>query len=432
MSPTAVGILGMLALVVLISMGTHVGFTLIIIGFAGFAIVGGLDAAIGNMAILPFDKMNNYHFAVLPLFLLMSAFISRSGIGREAYETARAWVGQLRGGLAMATVGACGLFAAVSGSSLAGAVTMGKVSYPEMKRMGYSDRLSTGAIAAGGTLGILIPPSMGFVLIGILTELSIGKLFMAGLIPGILEVIFYMVTIYIMCRINPKLGPSMGKTTLKEKIVSFRLTWPMVVLFMLIMGGIYGGIITPTEAGGIGAFGALVITVVRRQLGVRDFFDSLMDTARLTGMILILLVGAYMFNTFMAITRIPFTASEFIGSLQLPPHAILGLIILFFIITGMFFDVFAVLILTIPVLYPIIEGLGMNLIWYSVIMVRVLEIGVITPPFGVNLFGLAGVIDVSVSDLYRGIIPFFIADLCHVALLVAFPALSTWLPRVMM
>ncbi len=432
MGQTEIGLIGIAALIALLMMGVHIGFALILVGFIGFSAIGGVNGAIHNLAILPFDRLNNYHFAVLPLFLLMGSFVAHSGIGREAYQFARAWMGHLKGGLAMATVGASALIAACAGTSAVGAILMGQVAYPEMKKMGYSKNLASGLIAAGGTMGILIPPSMGFVLIGILTELSIGKLFIAGIIPGILEATFYIITIFLLCKFNPSLAPASLDITWKEKWGSVRLTWPVVILFILIMGGIYGGVFTPTEAGGIGAFGALVISMSKRQLGLQGFWDSLMECGMTTAMIILMLVGAYMFNTFLAITQIPATISDFITGLSLPPIIILIVVVIFYIICGMFFDVIAVLVLTIPIMYPLMDAMGFNLIWYSVLMVRVIEIGMITPPFGINLFILTGVINEPLKVLYRGIIPFVISDFCHVALLIAVPSLCTFLPNMMM
>jgi len=432
MSPVEIGLIGIAAILIFILFfGVQVGFILIFVGFAGVAMITGFNASLSGMAITAFDRATNYDIGVIPLFLLMSAFISRSEIGKEAYDTARAWIGQAKGGLAMATVGACGLFAACTGSSLAGAVTMGKVAYPEMKRLNYDSKLSVGCIAAGGTLGILIPPSMGFILIGILTELSIGQLFIAGIIPGVLEILFYMATIYILCRFNPRLGPASARTTVKEKIFSLKLTWPVAILFLLIIGGIYGGVFTPTEAGAVGAFGAVVISLARRQLTRAGIFEALVETARIAAMILTLIIGAFVFNGFLAVTRIPYVASEFIVALGLNRYIILAIILFIYIILGMVFDIHAILILTIPILFPTVVALGFHPIWYGVLMVRIIEIGMVTPPFGINLFGLAGVIDVDVGTLYRGIIPFVIADICHVALLIAIPALSTFLPSIM-
>jgi C4-dicarboxylate transporter DctM subunit len=431
MSPEVIGLLGIAVLMVLIFMGVHVGFALILVGFAGAALVGGIVPALNNIAVITFAKTDNYSFAVIPLFLLMSSFVAESGIGKDAYDTARAWMGQAKGGLAMATVGATGLFAACTGSSLAGAVTMGKIAYPEMKRHGYDPSLAVGCCAAGGTLGILIPPSMGFIIIGILTELSIGQLFIAGIIPGILEVVFYCVTIYIICRYNPSLGPAAPKTTIKEKVGSLKQTWPVIILFMLIIGGIYAGVFTPTEAGGIGAFGAVAIGLARRRLTRRGVVNSLMDTAESTALIIVLLIGAFVFNAFLAITRIPFVASDYIVALALPKYVVLLIILFAYVLLGMFFDIYAILILTIPILFPTIIALGFHPIWYGVIMVRVIEIGLITPPFGINLFGLAGIVDVPATTMYRGIVPFVISDFCHVGLLIAVPALSTLLPSLM-
>ncbi|MBW1791692.1 MAG: TRAP transporter large permease subunit [Deltaproteobacteria bacterium] len=428
----AIGFLGIAVLIFLLFLGVHIGFALIMVGFVGFALVGGIDAALSNIAIVSFDKINRFHFAVIPLFLLMSSFVSEGKIAREAYQMVRTWIGHVRGGLSMATVGACGLFAACSGSSLAGAVTMGKVAYPEMMRFNYSSKLAVGCIAAGGTLGILIPPSIGFIIIGILTELSIGKLFMAGIIPGLLEIVFYFGTIYILCRLNPQLGPTGARTNIKQKIGSLKLTWPVVLLFLMIVGGIYGGVFTPTEAGGIGAFGALVIGLMRKRLSRSGFKESLIEASKMAALMIILLVGAFMFNAFLAITRIPFVASEFIVGLGLSKYIVLFVILIFYIVLGMFFDIYAILILTIPIIFPTIEALGFDPIWYGVIMVRVVEIGLITPPFGINLFGLAGTVDIPVGTLYRGIIPFFLADLLHVILLIAVPSLCTFIPRMMM
>jgi C4-dicarboxylate transporter, DctM subunit len=431
MSQTEIGFIGIGILLVLLMLGVHVGFGLIVVGVLGFAAIGGFDAALQNISILTFDKLNSYYFAVLPLFLLMSAFISETAIGADAYLMAKAWLGKFKGGLAIATVAACGLFAAVSGTSLAGSVVMGKVAYPEMKKLGYDDRLAGPVISAGGTLGILIPPSMGFVLLGILGELSIGKLFIAGILPGILVTLSYMVTVIMVCKIDPRKAPSSTSSTWKEKFGSLKLTWPIVLLFVVIMGGIYTGVFTATEAGAIGAFGALILGLARRELKGRGIWRALAETAVLTAMITIMLVGAYTFNGFLAITQIPATISNYLVLLPVSKYLILLLVILFYIICGMFFDIIAIIILTVPILYPAMHALGFDLIWYSVIMVRMIEVGQITPPFGINLFGLVNIIKVPLSTLYRGIWPFVFTDFVTVFILCMFPIISTWLPNIM-
>jgi C4-dicarboxylate transporter, DctM subunit len=431
MSGTEIGLIGIALLMALFFLGAHIGFAMIVVGFIGFTWIGGLNGAIGNLSTIPWDNMASERFAVIPLYLLMGEIVGQSGMGKEAYLAARAWLGQFRGGLAMATIGACGMFAAVSGSSLAGTVVMSRVAYPEMKRLGYSERLASGVTACGGTLGILIPPSMGFVTIGILADLSIGKLFMAGIIPGISVVVFYIATIAIMCKLNPSLAPKSAGTNMREKFGAVRLTWPIAVLFVLMLWGLYTGKFTATEAASVGAFGALIIAIARKQMTGATIWSSLMETSKMAAMMIIMVVGAFMFNAFMAITRIPFTLGEAMTALGISRYILLAAVIIFYLIMGMFFDVYAVLILTIPIFYPAMAALDFDMIWYSVLMVRVIEVGFISPPFGINLFGMAGIINVPLGTIYRGVIPFVISDCVNIVFLAMFPIISTWLPSMM-
>ena len=432
MTPTEAGLLGFGLMVVLVLLSVHVSFAIIISGFVGLALIIGIEPALSSMAILSFERVTDYTFAVIPLFMLMSAFIANTNIGSEAYQTSRALIGQAKGGLAMATVGATGLFAACTGSSMAGAIAMAKIAYPEMKRYEYEPKLALGTIAAGATLGILIPPSMGFILIGILTEISIGKLFMAGIIPGILEIVFYIATIFILCKFNPTLGPAGPKTTIKQKIGSLRLTWPVVALFVLIIGGIYAGVFTAAEAGAIGAFGALVIALIKKQMTRASFMDCILETAQITGMMIALIIGAFIFKQFLAVTRIPFVFSDWVASLAINKFIIVGIIVVVYIILGSIFDIYAIIVMTTPIIFPTMQALGFHPLWFGVIMVRLMEMGEITPPFGFNLFALSGSIEeIRITDLYRGVVPFLIADILHIALLVAIPSLSTILPEIM-
>jgi C4-dicarboxylate transporter DctM subunit len=432
MSHELIGAIGFGIIVILILAGTNLAFTLVIAGLVGFTMVGGWTGALANLAILPFERMTNYQFTVFPMFMLMGSLVSYGGIGDDAYKMAKAWFGHIKGGLAIATIGACGLFAAVQGTSLAGSLVMGKISYPEMRKAGYAMPLSAGVISVGGTLGILIPPSMGFIMIGIMADMNIGQLFLSGIIPGIIVVTLYMLTIYINCRLNPAIAPSLPAAPWKERWSSIRLTWPVVLLFLLVMGGIYGGIFTATEAGAIGAFGALAIAMIRKTMTRKAFANSLWDTAKMMGMIIAVLAGVFIFNAFLAITQLPTLLSDFLIGLPISRWFILIIILFFYIIMGMFFDVLSILILTIPILYPAIQAMGFDLIWYSVLMVRIIEIGEISPPFGINLFGLKGVIDAPLTTIYRGVIPFLIADLVSLVIFICIPVLSTYLPYSMM
>jgi len=361
----------------------------------------------------------------------MGEFCYFSGISKDLYDAVSKWIGSIRGGLAMATVGACGLFAAVCGDSIATAVTMGKIAYPEMKRYKYDDKIAAASIVAGGTIGVLIPPSLSFILYGILTETSIGHLFIAGIIPGILEVIFYMATIYILCRINPKMGPPGPSYTLKEKIIGLNVVWPMLIIFLLIVVGIYGGIFTPTEAGAIGAFGAILVGLLLRRLRYKNLNETMLETASNTAMILYLLIGAFVFMRFIALSNLPVVISDYLVSLTMPTTLILMGILLVYILLGCFLDVLIVIILTVPIIFPTIISLGYDPIWWGVIMVRIMEVGMITPPFGINLFVLARTINAPLSTVYKGIFPFVLADALHISLLVAFPQLSLYLVNLM-
>jgi C4-dicarboxylate transporter, DctM subunit len=431
MSPEVVGLVGLVLLVVLLFMRVWVGTVMAVIGFLGFAYITTFKSALIIIGAVPFSTISNETVASVPLFILMGVIVSNTGVATDLYHTAYKWLGQARGGLAMSTVLACGGFAAISGSSQATVATMGKVALPEMKKYDYDPKLATGAVAAGGTIGILIPPSMGFILYGILTEESIGKLFMAGIIPGLLEVLFYIGVIYILCRRNPKLGPAGPKTSFKEKVSSLRYTWAVLALFLLVMGGIYGGWFTPTEAGAVGAFGAIVISAIAGKFTRKNFLASILEAAQTTAMMVLLLASAFIFMKFMAVSRLPNLMANYIGGLPFPPIVILMLIVLLYILLGMFLDGPSAIVLTLPVLYPVVLALGFDAIWYGVIMVRVIEIGLITPPMGLNVFILAGVTNSPLGLIFRGIVPFFIADIFHLALLIAFPIISLFLPGLM-
>ena len=332
----------------------------------------------------------------------------------------------------MATVGACASFAAVSGSSVATTATMGMVALPEMKRYKYDPGLAAGSIAAGGSIGILIPPSVILVLYGILTEQSIGKLFAAGFIPGVLEALFYMATIYILCKRNPLLGPKGERADFKQRIRSLKATWGVVVMFVVVIGGIYMGVFTPTEAAGAGAFGALIFALGRRKLNWKTFRDSLEETSKTTAMVFLILIGAALLGYFLAVTRLPFELSTFVSELDVNRYIILGMIILLYLILGAIMSSLAMIVLTVPIIFPVIETLGFDPIWFGILIVRVVEIGQITPPVGINVYVLKGVAkDLTLQGIFRGVLPFLVADICHVALLIAVPQIATFLPDLM-
>jgi len=431
MSPELVGIIGVAIMLVLIFLRVWVGVAMILVGFLGYGLLEGWKHAFIISGTEPYSQIAFYVISCIPLFLLMGIVASETGIAGDLYNTANKWIGNIPGGLAIATTVATGGFSAVCGSSDATAAAMGKVAFPEMKKLNYDSKLAAGCIAAGGSIGILIPPSLGFILYGLLCEQSIGKLFMAGFIPGVLEVVFYSITIFILCRMNPRLGPPGPRSNIREKMSSLKNTWGMLSLFVLVLGGIYLGVFTPTEAGAVGAFGAIVISLVGRRLTRDNFRRSMVETAKITAMIVLLISGAFIFLRFLAVSQLPTMLSNFVAGLQVSKYVFIAGIIVFYLILGCFWDIFACILLTLPFVFPVVETLGLNPIWFGVIMVRCMEVGLITPPFGLNIFILSGVIKVPVGTIFRGVLPFVLADFCHIALLVAVPELSLWLPSTM-
>ena len=431
MSIELIGILGIVVLILLLFCGMWLGFAMGLVGFLGLVYILGFSGAVKVLATLPYSTVAFYPISALPLFVLMAMVVGAAGIGTDLYDTAHKWLGRLPGGLAISTVFASGMFAAITASSSTAVVTLGSVALPEMKKFKYSEKLASGTIAAGGTLGILIPPSLGFILYAILTEESIGRLFMAGIIPGLLEVVFYTATILIICRINPLMGPRGPKAGFGAKIYSLKNTWSVLLLFLSIMGGMYGGVFTPTEAGAIGAFGSMVIVIAMGRATATSIYNSIMDALRLSGMIFVLVLGAFTFAHFLALSKLPFLLADLVTGITISKYVALVAIIFLYIILGMFLEIFSSIILTVPILFPTVVALGFNPIWFGVLMVRVMEIGLITPPIGMNAFMLAGVSDTPLGTIFRGIVPFLIADFVHVSLLIAFPQLSLFLPNTM-
>ena len=432
MSPEMIGLLGILCLFVLLAIKMYIGLAMALVGFIGLSTLVGLDAGIHILGITPLAEGSSYTLSVIPLFVLMGQFAFISGISTDIYKTVYAWMGHFRGGLAMATVMACAGFAAVCGSSLATGATMGMVAIPEMDKYKYDPRLSTGCVAAGGTLGILIPPSIGFIIYGILTEESIGRLFMAGFLPGILLAGLFILAIYIQCRLHPEMGPQGESVTWKARFKSLGGTWGMLLLFCVVMGGIYLGVFTPTEAAGVGAFGAFLITFFKRKLTFKSLIQCLLDTGRTTAMIFFIIIGANIFSTFLGLAKIPMGLADFITALDLPRIVILAGIILIYVVLGCVMDCYAIMILTVPIIFPVIEAMQFDPIWFGVLMVIVLEVGLITPPVGLNVFVLkAAAPNVPLTVIFQGIWPFLLAALASIILLTIFPQIALFVPSLM-
>ena len=431
MSPATVGFIGIFILIILILARMHIGISMGIVGFLGFVYIAGWEPAMGILRTVPYTTFASADMSVIPLFILMGSFAFAAGMSEDLYRTVHKIFGHFRGGLAMATVAACACFAAISGSSLATAATLGKVAMPEMKKYNYDTALATGSIAAGGSIGILIPPSVILIIYGILTEQSIGKLFLAGFIPGVMEAVFYIITIYILTRRHPELGPPGPRTTTKEKFLSFLKTWEVIVLFIVVIGGIYLGIFTPTEAAGVGAFFTFLFAGLRRRMTWENFKTSLSSTTQTTGMLFLIVLGAMILGYFFSVTRLPFELATMVGALPVNRYVILMLILLVILLLGCLMDSLAIVLLTIPVFYPLILHLGFDPIWFGIIVVRVTEMGLITPPVGLNVFIIQGITQVPMETIFRGVIPFLIADFCQIIVLVLLPEIVLFLPNLM-
>ena len=434
------GLLGFAAVLALALLRVPIAFAMGFVGFMGFMFETSFRGAISMVARLLIDTSQNYSLSVVPLFILMGLFVNKAGISRELYAASNAFLGHLRGGLAMATIVACGGFAAISGSSLATAATMSKVAMPEMRNYGYSDRLASASIAAGGTLGILIPPSVILVIFGLLTETSIGRLFIAGVIPGILGILFYLAAVRYTVWRDPEAGPAGPRVPWSKRLSTLRDVWAVLLLFFLVIGGLYGIFdveplniaFSPTEAAGMGAMGAFLIAIARGRLSLADMREVLVDTALTTASLFAVLIGAWVFSNFVNIAGLPQALSGIVTAFELTPWMVMALILLIYVILGCVFESLSMLLLTVPIFFPIVTGLGFDPIWFGIVVVVVVEISLITPPVGLNVFVLKGVIgDVATGTIFRGVTPFWVVDILRLILLLLMPGLVLFLPGLM-
>jgi tripartite ATP-independent transporter DctM subunit len=419
-------------LFVLLAGGMPIGFAMGLSAFVGTLLVINTGAALALLGQTAYETGLTYNLSVIPMFVLMGYIAGEAGLNESLYRACYTWLGHRRGGLALATIGGCGAFAAICGSSLATAATMAQIALPEMRRYKYDDRLATGAVAAGGTIGILIPPSVIMVIYGLLTETSISQLFLAGIVPGILTVLGFMLTISIMTRIDPKLGPPGPRSGAREKLVAFRDVWGTAALFFVVIGGLYIGVFSPTEAASVGAVGALALGLLNRRSPRQLLSRSFTETVKTTAMIFTVLIGAILFNNFLILASIPNLVSDWIGGLPFGKTVILIIIIAMYFVLGCLLDSLAMILLTIPIVFPIVQALGYDPVWFGIIIVMVVELGLITPPIGMNVFVIKGIArDVPLETIFRGVTPFIIAQLVLISLLVVFPQIALWLPSTM-
>ena len=422
----------MLALLALLFARMPIGIAMTLVGAVGIAVLNSPQAALNSLGSFPFSHAAVQAFAVIPLFVLMGNFAAVSGMGRDLYAAAYAWLGHRRGGLASATVLACAGFAALSGSSVASAVTMGRVCLPEMRRYAYDPRLATGVIAAGGTLGILIPPSTVMVVYALLTEQSIGRLFLAGFLPGLLLTMLFIVTVMVLCAYRPQFGPPGEEQPLAERVRALAGAVPFIAVVVITIGGIYAGVFTVNEAAAVGALLTLGHALWTRKLTLPALVEALLQTVRTTAMVFLILIGAHVFSPFLALSRIPVDLANTLSGFALPALAVLAVLLVAYLVMGMFLEGFAMMVLTVPIVFPIVQALGIDPIWFGIFMVLVLEMGLISPPVGINVFVVKGIAeDVPMGRIFAGILPFWLAMVACIAMLVAFPQIALVLPNSM-
>ncbi len=432
MSASAAGLTGIIALFVLLALRVPVAFAMFLIGFLGIWFLNGLNAATSLLASEAFTLGSSPELVVVPLFILMGNVASVTGMSRQLYDAAYAVIGPIKGGLASATVIGCGGFAALSGSSVASALTMGKVALKEMDRYNYDVRLSTGVVAAGGTLGILIPPSTGFVIYAILTEQSIGRLFLAGVLPGLLLLALFVLAVTVLCYLRPDFGPAGPSTSMGEKLRAVGGAGPIAGIILLTIGGIYGGLFSPVEAAAVGAGAVTLIGFVTRRLGIVQLWEAAKDSVVTTATVMLILIAAHLINPFLALSHIPSAVGELIEGLGLSATGVLVLILAVYLVLGCFLEGFAMLVLTLPIFFPIVTDLGIDPIWFGVLCVLSLEMGLISPPVGLNVFIVKSVApNVSLGQIFSGVILFWLMMLLTLAILVAFPQIALYLPDTM-
>ena len=432
LSNAAVAVIGFIALFTMMLLRVPVGMAMGLVGVTGFGYLVGFTPAMKLVGQTTMRTVTDYTFGVIPMFLLMGAFVQVSGISRELFRAANTYVGHWRGGLGIATIGACGAFAAISGSSVATAATFSAVAYPEMRRFNYPQSFATGVIAVGGTLGAMLPPSTVLVVYGIITEQDIGKLFIAGIVPGLLAIMLHMTTIFIIGRVRPNFLPQGPASTWRARLLATKDVWSPLLLFLFVIGGLYGGFFVPTEAGAVGAIGAFLIGVIRGKLDREGILQSLLQATRTAAAVFTVLIGALFFGRFLTITQTPQHVTEFFLNLGVGPYGVLALILAMYIVLGCLMDALAMIILTVPIVFPAIQALGFDPIWFGIIIVMTVELGLIHPPVGMNVFVIKSVIkDVSMSTIFLGVLPFVVTDLVRLVILVAVPKLATWLPSAM-